>query len=271
METRSAIYSWLWSLISSCISLGAATLLLSNQEPACHPAYVGKMSPSKLAEEGRKEDETRLLSVFFVPILTKFSALWKMHKVDVEWAAVDVCETVSPHQFSILLLAERYIFVYIACIFSPWDIYKSNMVALFIVNAAVALVKWVRSGLMLTFRTAFVFPWALVTAGYFHLSQPFSGPFQLSSLIAFRDNMSLALHGTYRWCTCFTATSNTQLTLWDLTFYFDLIYQWGTYTLSFIPPTFSGFKYILVLKKLKIPVYSTILIGCRASHNRKIV
>lgn len=62
---------------------------LSDEESTCHPGSVGRRG--LLIGRRNRKDETGLPSLFFVPMVTKFSALWKMYEINVEWAAEDVC------------------------------------------------------------------------------------------------------------------------------------------------------------------------------------
>lgn len=118
---------------------------------------------------GRKEDESRRV---FVPVLTVFSVLWIMHKVAVVWGGGSClgsgCGSVVVAGLPLL------------CSWHPCSALEtfctSYTVVLFLsffFNAPLALVKWLRTGLMSTFRTLSIFPWALVTARYFHLCQPY--------------------------------------------------------------------------------------------------
>lgn len=100
-----------------------------------------------IGRENRK-DEAGLPSLFFVPMVTKFSALWKMNKIDVEWAEADVClrycgrADVAISNFSLdEVRVQQRLRPFNQSMIKPLDIFTVNIVALYVLNAEVALVN----------------------------------------------------------------------------------------------------------------------------------
>lgn len=124
--------------------------------PISHKCVIAVTRTSRV----RSEDESRRV---FEPVLTALSVLWSRHKVAVESGELAVALRLS------------LVYLFLTSMFSRRDLCTSYTDVLFLIffffKAPLAPVKWLWFGLMLTFPTVSVSPWALVTAGYFHLCQ----------------------------------------------------------------------------------------------------
>lgn len=191
-----------------------------------------------LIDHGNGKDETGLRSLFSVPIVTKFSALWKMNKIDVEGAAVDVCwrycgfADVAISSFSVrgTLFNSISVLLTKASVITPLDIFTVNRVALYFLNAGDALVNG--SDLAWPF---WLFSFSInacdcrILSPQPTLKHPFSFCCKLSSLMALMQNNSTAVSPstvTHR----LTTVLKTRLTNGNITLYYDLPGQRGRFS-----------------------------------------